>query len=202
GDAIIMKIEPRLKVTPKTRDPSFLEEVLKMQGGENVLDCIQCGVCAGSCPVGWAMDFYPLQINKLIHLGMKDVVLSSSTIWLCASCYTCATRCPRGIDIPTLMSSLKNMAIRENFPAKIAIKPKFHKSFTEVIKIRGRLHEPDLFMMLTRKTDMKAMWKNALLGLRLWRKGKLKLVASEVNEKSQLRSLFEEVEITKEEPQV
>ncbi len=189
-----MKIEPRLKIAPETRDQSFLEEVLGMQGGENVLDCIQCGVCAGSCPVGWAMDFYPLQINKLIHLGMKDVVLSSSTIWLCASCYTCATRCPRGIDIPTLMSSLKNLAIRESYPAKISVKPKFHKSFTEVIKIRGRIHEPDLFMMLTKKTDMKAMWHNALFGLRLWKKGKLKLLASEVDQKSQLQSLFEDVE--------
>ncbi len=186
-----MKIEPRLKITPETRGSSFLKEVLKMRGGENVLDCIQCGVCAGSCPVGWAMDFYPLQINKLIHLGMKDVVLSSSTIWLCASCYACATRCPRGIDIPVLMSSLKNMAIKEKFPVKLAAKPKFHKSFTEVIKIRGRMHEPDLFMKITKKTDLQALVRNALLGLRLWRKGKLKLTASETKQKNQLLPIFE-----------
>jgi len=192
-----MKIVPRLKITPKTRGSSFLKEVLKIRGGENVLDCIQCGVCAGSCPVGWAMDFYPLQINKLIHLGMKDVVLSSSTIWLCASCYACATRCPRGIDIPALMASLKNMAIRENFPAKMAAKPKFHKSFTEVIKSRGRMYEPDLFMKITKKTDLQALVHNALLGLRLWRKGKLKLTASETKQKDQLLPIFENA--TKEE---
>ncbi|MFQ6081377.1 MAG: 4Fe-4S dicluster domain-containing protein [Candidatus Bathyarchaeia archaeon] len=184
-------MKSRLLITPEIRTPSFLEEVMKMRGGENILDCIQCGVCAGSCPAAWAMDFFPIQINKLIHLGMKETVLSSSTIWVCASCYTCATRCPRGIDIPLLMSSLKNMAIKEGIPAKIEIKPRFHKSFAEVIKVRGRMHELDLFMRMTKKTDIKRLVDDALLGLRLLRKGKLKLVASEINQKDQLLSIYE-----------
>jgi heterodisulfide reductase subunit C len=186
-----MKLETKLKITPQTRDRSFLEEVVKMRGGENILDCIQCGVCAGSCPASWAMDFSPIQINKMIHLGMKDAVLSSSTIWICASCYACAVRCPRGIDIPSLMSALKNIAIREKIPAKIEIKPRFHESFAEVIKIRGRMHEPDLFMKITKKTDVRTLAHNALLGFRLWRKGKLKLKASEIDQKDQLLSIFE-----------
>jgi len=185
-----MKTRTRLLITSEIRDPSFLEETMKTRAGENVLDCIQCGVCAGSCPVAWAMDYTPMQVMKLIHLGMKDMVFSSSTIWICAMCHTCATRCPRGIDIPQLMSTLKNIAIRENIQAKIEVKPKFHKSFAEIIKLRGRMHEPDLFMQITKKTDLKAMFNNALLGLMLFRKGKLKLRASEVKRKDQLLAIF------------
>jgi heterodisulfide reductase subunit C len=187
-----MKAKTTFLITPKIRDPSFLSEVKMMPGGENILDCIQCGVCAGSCPAAFAMDFFPVQINKMIHLGMKQTVLSSSTIWICALCYTCATRCPRGIDIPMLMSGLKNMAMKEGIPGKLEIKPKFHKSFAEIIKIRGRMHEPDLFMKITNKTDIRALFRNAMLGWRLLRKGKLKLAASEVKQKDQLLAIFNE----------
>jgi len=185
-------MKTRLQITPEIRDPSFLEELMRTRGGENVLDCIQCGVCAGSCPVAWAMDYTPMQIVRMIHLGMKDLIFSSSTIWICAMCHTCVTRCPRGIDIPQLMSTLKNIAIREKIQAKVENKPKFHKSFTEIIKLRGRMHEPDLFMQITKKTDIKSMVHNALLGLTLFRKGKLKLTASEVKRKDQLLAIFSE----------
>lgn len=188
-----MELKTKTRITSQIRNPEFLEEVLRMKGGEQVLDCIQCGVCAGSCPVAWAVDYFPIQINKLVQLGMKDVILSSSAIWMCASCYACATRCPRGIDIPLLMSGLKNMAIKEKVPAKIEMKPKFHESFTEIIKSRGRMFEPDLFMKITKKTDLQALVHNALFGLRLWRKGKLKLLASEIKQKNQLLPIFENV---------
>ncbi len=187
-----MKTRTRLQITPQIRDPSFLEEIKKTKAGENVLDCIQCGVCAGSCPAAWAMDYTPMQIIRMIHLGMKDPIFSSTTMWICAMCHTCATRCPRGLDIPQIMSTLKNIAIKEDIQAKIEVKPKFHKSFAEIIKLRGRMHEPDLFMQITKKTDVKTMLHNALLGWMLFRKGKLKLLASEVKEKDQLLAIFNE----------
>ncbi len=187
-----MKTKTRLLITPQMRNPAFLEELMKTRGGENVLDCIQCGVCAGSCPAAWAMDYTPIQIIKMIHLGMKDVIFSSSTIWICAMCNTCVTRCPRGIELPQLMSTLKNIALTENIQAPVEIKPKFHKSFAEIIKRRGRMHEPDLFMQITKKTDIKTMMHNVLLGWLLLRKGKLKLVASEVKKKDELLAIFAE----------
>ena len=68
----------------------FIKEVMKMPGGEKILDCIQCGSCSGGCPSMFAMDYSPMQIIKMINLGMKEEVLSSSTIWVCSLCYTCA----------------------------------------------------------------------------------------------------------------
>lgn len=188
-----MRPNHRHAITSQMMDKTFLANVMKMKGGQNILDCIQCGICAGSCHAAWAMDFTPMQIIRMLHLGMKEMALSSSTIWICASCYTCATRCPRGIDIPLLMSGLKNIAIREKIPAKIKMKPKFHKSFAEIVQKYGRIHEPELFLKISNKTDIPALIKNAALGWMLLRKGKLKLKAPKVNQKVQWSSLFENV---------
>jgi heterodisulfide reductase subunit C len=171
-------------------DSSFLGEVKKTAAGKKIVDCIQCGVCAGSCHARFAMDYGPMQIIKMAQLGLKEDVLSSSTIWICASCYTCTSRCPRGIDIPLLMSSLKNMAIENNVPAKIPAKPKFHKAFTEIVGKYGRMHEPQLQVRLMNKTSPKALFNNARLGLRLWRKGKVKMRPPRMQGKTQVKTIF------------
>lgn len=178
-------------ITAQATDPSFIEEVKKMRGGENVLDCIQCGICAGSCHARFAMGYSPMQIIKMIHLGMKQLVLESSTIWICASCYSCATRCPRGIDIPALMSGLKNMAMTNNVPCAIETKPKFHKAFVEILRKYGRMHEAQLQVKLINKTNPKELFRNASLGLRLWRKGKVKLQPPKLENNAPIAVIFE-----------
>ncbi len=156
-------------------DPSFLESVKKFPGGDKVTDCIQCGVCSGSCPARPWMDYSPMQVLRMIQSGLKEKALSTSTIWICASCYACTTRCPRGIDIPILMSNLKHLAMEEKVPAKIRMKPLFHKSFMETVQKHGRMYEPEIFMKVADKRDLKAIIHSASLGLRLMRKGKVGL---------------------------
>jgi len=180
-------------ITSKVTRQDFIKEVMQMQGGENILDCIQCGLCAGSCPTRFAMDYSPMQIIKMIHLGMRDKVLSSSTIWICSSCYTCATRCPRGIDITNLMMSLRNLAIQENAVAENETKLKFHKSFLEIVNKYGRLYEPELYIKILKKSDFRSLFKSAALGLRLWRKQKLSLRIPRIKETKDLANMFEKI---------
>ena len=187
-----MKIEMKPKITSLMVDRSFAEEVQKLPGGEKIFDCIQCGVCSGSCDARFAMDYSPTQIIKMVHLGMKDQVLSSSTIWICASCYTCATRCPRGIEIPLLMSTLKNLAIRTKAAPPNETKLKFHKSFTEIVRKYGRMHEVDIMLAIIPKTNPKELYRKALLGLRLWRKGKVKICPSKIKQMDQILKIYEE----------
>lgn len=178
------------QITSEMADPQFIEEIRKMPGGERILDCIQCGVCAGSCHARFAMDHSPMQVLKMAHLGLKQDVLSSSTIWICASCYTCASRCPRGLNIPAIMSGFKNMAIENNVPAPIKLKPKFHKTFTEIVGKYGRMHEPELQMKLLDKTKPRALLRNASLGIRMFRKGKLKLQPSKLDRSTRFSEVF------------
>lgn len=91
----------------------FIDEIIRVNGDEKIVDCIQCGVCSGSCPVRFAMNYSPMQVIRMAQLGMKETVFSANTIWICATCYCCSDRCPRGIDIGDMMTVLRNLAIKE-----------------------------------------------------------------------------------------
>ena len=185
-----MKNHSSSLITAQITDSKFIEEIKKMPGGDKILDCIQCGVCAGSCHARFAMDYSPMQILKMAHLGLKQDVLSSSTIWICASCYTCASRCPRGLNIPAIMSGFKNMAMKNNVPAPVALKPKFHKVFTEIVGKYGRMHESELKMKLMNKASPSELLRNASLGIRMFRKGKLKLRSSKLNPATHFSEIY------------
>ncbi|MBX5327580.1 MAG: 4Fe-4S dicluster domain-containing protein [Candidatus Bathyarchaeia archaeon] len=170
---------------------AFVHEVEKLPGGENILDCLQCGLCAGTCPTRFAMDYSPIQIIKMIHLGMREEVLSSSTIWVCSSCYSCYSRCPRAVDITTLMMSLRNLAMKEKIPVKKEIKPKFHKTFYEIVRKYGRLHEPELLMKILKKSDLPNLYNNVKFGWSLLRKGRLKLRPTKIGNHAELLAILE-----------
>ena len=171
----------------------FIKEVMKMPGGENILDCIQCGSCSGGCPSMFAMDYSPMQIIKMIHLGMKEQVLSSSTIWVCSLCYTCATRCPRNIDFPTLMMSLRNKTIQENL-VKDSVKSDFHKYFFETVNKYGRLNETKLMVKLLDITDFGDLLRKARLALRLFKRGKVHLRGAKIEQTSAISNILQKTD--------
>jgi len=82
--------------------------------GQNVLACYQCGRCSAGCPMVTLMDLLPNQIIRLVQLGQVGDVLNSKTIWLCASCFTCTTRCPKGVDLAKVMEALRLLLLRKN----------------------------------------------------------------------------------------
>ena len=94
----------------KVRGP-FVARVEEISG-QDLLACNQCGKCSAGCPVVAAMDLLPSQVVRLAQLGMEEV-LESDTIWICASCLTCVTRCPKGVDLPRLMEALRQIALRQ-----------------------------------------------------------------------------------------
>ena len=89
---------------------AFVREVEEISG-EDLLACNQCGKCSAGCPVASVMDLLPSQVIRMAQLGMEEV-LESRTIWICASCLTCVTRCPKGVDLPRLMEALREIALR------------------------------------------------------------------------------------------
>jgi heterodisulfide reductase subunit C len=48
-------------------------------------------------------------------LGLKDEVLSSPDLWLCATCLTCLERCPRQIKVTDAIIIMRNMAVEEGY---------------------------------------------------------------------------------------
>jgi heterodisulfide reductase subunit C len=92
-------------------DPKFKYEISKMPGGEKLLRCFQCGTCTSDCPVARFSETYrPRQIIRMAQLGLKERVLNSDTLWLCAACFTCTDRCPQDVEVASVIRVLRNLA--------------------------------------------------------------------------------------------
>lgn len=167
------------------------EDLTSWETGINVQDCYQCQKCSAGCPVAFAMDYKPNQIMQMVALGMKDRVLSSKTIWVCASCYTCSTRCPNDIDIAGVMDWLRQSALREGVvPAEKEV-PLFHTALLDSIRSHGRVYE--LGMMARYKMKTGRLLDDMKLGWKMFRKGKLKLFPSGVRKKKEITEIFREL---------
>ena len=95
-------------------NPRFKYEISKMHGGEKLMRCFQCGTCTSDCPIAKFSDTYrPRQIIRMAQLGLKERVLSSDTLWLCASCFTCTDRCPQDVEVASVIRVLRNLAAEE-----------------------------------------------------------------------------------------
>ena len=88
-----------------------LVEHVEAISGQDILACNQCGKCSAGCPVAGNMDMLPSQVIRLVQLGL-DEALEARAIWLCASCLTCITRCPKGVDLPRVMEALRQIHLR------------------------------------------------------------------------------------------
>ncbi len=95
----------------KLRDP-FVTKVEELSG-QNLLVCYQCGKCSAGCPAVDEMDILPNQIIRFAQLGLKEELLASKAIWVCASCMTCNVRCPKGINIAEVIEAIRQILLRQ-----------------------------------------------------------------------------------------
>ena len=144
--------------------------------GQNINLCYQCHKCSSGCPIVFEMDYTPSQIIHAVRLGMKELVCNSKTIWLCASCETCTTRCPQDVDIANVMDASRIISRKEKFKTAVKEIPAFNKSFLQSIRIFGRLFEAGFSILLKLRT--KEFKKDLALGMKMIKRGKLKLIPS------------------------
>jgi heterodisulfide reductase subunit C len=163
---------PALEIDPPAG--ARLAAAVKLAANTDVNACFQCRKCTSGCPVAYAMDYTPAQIMHAVRLGLKDLVLGSSTIWLCAACETCVARCPQGVDIVKAMDALRGMCLSEGYKPKEPEVAAFYKYSLNSIQVFGRLYE--LGVMGRLKLATREFRKDWRLGLGLFKRGKLKVI--------------------------
>ncbi len=98
-------------VTISSENEEFLEKISELSG-EIITLCDQCGTCSGGCPLVSEMDITPSQMMRMTQLGQREI-LDTKAMWLCASCYTCTVRCPRGLDLSRVAEALRQIKLRQ-----------------------------------------------------------------------------------------
>jgi heterodisulfide reductase subunit C len=160
-----------VRTTPVTPSSELARAILA-EFGTDVNVCYQCDKCAAGCPVAYAMDYTPAQLIHAARLGLDDTVLNSRTMWLCAACETCTTRCPQEVDIAKVMDAAKIIAVRRRIKPAVGTVRSFHKAALGSIKNFGRIWELGLVVSLKLRT--RDFFKDVELGKRMLRKGKLR----------------------------
>ena len=95
----------------KEKAQQLIRQIAELSG-EDIAACFQCGQCTGGCPVSEEMDPKPREAMLLLQLGMPELVVNSNGIWLCASCLTCGTRCPRRVDYAKIAEACRAIVLR------------------------------------------------------------------------------------------
>jgi heterodisulfide reductase subunit C len=159
--------------------------------------CYQCSMCSDGCPVAYAMDYFPNQIIHLVRLGLKEKVLNSTTIWLCASCETCATRCPNEIEIVRLMDILREESVKAGVNSRVSNILKFHQAFLDQIKKKGRIDEVSLMISYEMKSreffSVSKIKELANMAIGMFKKGKIKFPSLKRHSTGEIKSIYKKV---------
>lgn len=177
-------------------EAGFMESV-ESSSGIKVSACYQCKKCTNGCPVTFAMDIYPDQVIRLIQMGQPDKVLSCNTIWICASCQTCSTRCPNEVDIAGVMDYMKERALDAGIKVPQPLTYAFHKAFLNDVRKRGRVFEGGLMQSyllksgeLWRKLRTGEITEEIALGWTMFRKGRMPLVPKGIKGKAEIKEIL------------
>jgi heterodisulfide reductase subunit C len=165
-----------------------LSDEISSTSSLNVLQCYQCGKCSAGCPIRSFMADSPNQVVRYVQLGFDEKALNSSTIWLCASCQTCSTRCPQNFDLAKFMDTVREIALEKNIKVPESDTVEFHKTFLNQIKNHGRAYE--LGLVRDYKLKTLNLMQDVEVATEMLMKGKLNIFPHNVKDKKAIKKLF------------
>ncbi len=142
--------------------------------GQNVSLCYQCVRCTSGCPISEFFDWQPNQIMRALQLGQEDIALHAETPWLCASCQTCTTHCPQGLDVAGIMDFLTREAMERGVKPPVPEADAFNSAFLREIRLWRRAYELGMLAELKLRTGHLA--EDLGVGLKMIRRGKFPLI--------------------------
>ncbi len=173
-----------------------LKERVQIATGVRINDCYQCGKCTAGCPLAEDMDLKPSQVLRLLQLDREqdeERILRSLGIWLCLTCETCYTRCPKEVEFPIVMDYLRAESIRKDMVHKGARKIlAFHKTFLDSIRLTGRLQEVGLVAGYKMRTL--DLLKDVEKAPDMFFKGKLNIFPHRIKGIEHIAKIFENIQ--------
>ncbi|MDE6501441.1 MAG: 4Fe-4S dicluster domain-containing protein [Ruminococcus sp.] len=90
-----------------------LKEQVIRSSGVNVLKCMRCGKCSGTCPSYDEMEYHPHQFVYMVEKGNIETLMNSKSIYKCLTCFACVDRCPRGVEPAKVVEAVRLATIRK-----------------------------------------------------------------------------------------
>ena len=90
-----------------------LKEQVLRSSGVNVLKCMRCGKCSGTCPSYDEMEYHPHQFVYMVEKGDIETLMESKSIYKCLTCFACVERCPRGVEPAKVVEAVRLATIRK-----------------------------------------------------------------------------------------
>ncbi len=76
-----------------------------------LLECIQCGMCTGSCPVAKKANLNVRKYMREVATLGKLTQHSQNELWACTTCSTCGVRCPKDLNPYEFLIDVRGMAV-------------------------------------------------------------------------------------------
>lgn len=90
-----------------------LKEQIIRSSEVNVLKCMRCGKCSGTCPSYDEMEYHPHQFVYMVEKGDIETLMNSKSIYKCLTCFACVERCPRGVEPAKVIEAVRLAAVRK-----------------------------------------------------------------------------------------
>lgn len=90
-----------------------LKEQVLRSSGVDVLKCMRCGKCSGTCPSYDEMEYHPHQFVYMVEKGDIEKLMNSKSIYKCLTCFACVDRCPRNVQPAKVVEAVRLAAVRK-----------------------------------------------------------------------------------------
>jgi len=78
-----------------------------------LLECIQCGMCTGSCPVSRKASLNIRRCMREVAITRKLIICPQNELWSCTTCSTCGIRCPKDLNPYEFLIDIRSIAVEE-----------------------------------------------------------------------------------------
>ena len=78
-----------------------------------LLECIQCGMCSGVCPVSRKTNLNVRKYMREVAVYNKDIKPPQNELWSCTTCADCGLQCPKKINPYEFLIEIRSFEVEE-----------------------------------------------------------------------------------------
>lgn len=79
----------------------------------NLLQCIQCGICTGGCPIATKTNLNIRKYMREAAVLRKLAIRHQNEVWGCTTCGTCSSRCPKQLKPYEFLVDVRSVVVEK-----------------------------------------------------------------------------------------